>query len=81
MENLNILAEGVYDAMGYRIVSSKSFSGIRWEIWAGGQWVQSPGAFYDGEPDHPEGGIKWATDSAKRAIDKRRIEYAASLKR
>lgn len=33
-------------------------------------FIESGGAFYDGEPDHPEGAYAWASTACKRYIDK-----------
>lgn len=51
-----------------------SWDVVRWRLflpeWGRIRKHESPGAFYGGIEDHPEGAIEWAIWGAKRTIDK-----------
>lgn len=52
-----------FPGYGWRIVSYDHLSRPTGE-------TDSPGAFYDEAPDHPEGGREWARQACIRYIDK-----------
>jgi hypothetical protein len=69
MTKTDIHVSATYHEFRYDVISGGGFPGTRWRLHAGTQIHESGGAFYDDEPDHPEGAIAWAEASVHRYID------------
>ena len=73
---MRIHASGSVGGIPFQIVSDKRWAGYRWRIQVprdhlgAVSWDESPGAFYDSEPDHPEGGIAWAEAAVRKYLGK-----------
>lgn len=77
---MRIHVSGEVEGTPFQVVSyaDNSWSGYRWRVQApyldSGHWEQSGGAFYDDEPDHPEGGIAWAEAAVRKLLTKKPYE-------
>jgi hypothetical protein len=70
-----MIIDGEYRGYKYQIKPRTPFPGIGWYIAVYNHngmpvVVESPGAFYDGAEDHPEGAYAWAETAVKKHIDK-----------
>lgn len=77
MSTLVVHREGETAGVPWQVVTNPILSGYRFR-WrqptdhlGGFRWEESAGAFYDGEPDHPEGGIEWAAVAVQRFLTPR----------
>lgn len=70
---LTVHREGETAGVRWQIVSGIT-PGYRWRILepvdhlGATRWHESPGAFYDGADDHPEGGIAWAVAAVRKLL-------------
>ena len=67
-----------HDGVTFVVGPVGSLPGVYWhvplwdQLWRFADWERSPGAFYDGVAEHPEGAYEWARLSACAFIDKLR---------
>ncbi len=69
-----VLVTETYRDFTYDVIDGGLYPGIRWRIHQPSldgrvRYYECGGAFYNGEPDHPEGAVAWAEFAVRRYID------------